>query len=92
MKKMTCKQLGGSCDEEFAGETMEELKQKHLDHTQQLAEEGDLGHIDVLDAMQMMENSPEALNAFYDSHEDEYDNRFDELDTDQLVEGDSESE
>jgi hypothetical protein len=45
MKKMTCKDLGGSCDVEMTAETAEEMMKKGGDHVNELAAAGDKAHI-----------------------------------------------
>jgi hypothetical protein len=45
MKKMTCKDLGGTCDAEFTAETPEEMMKKGGDHVNEMAAKGDQAHI-----------------------------------------------
>ncbi len=45
MKKMTCKDMGGSCDAEMTAETAGEMMKKGGDHVNDMAAAGDQAHI-----------------------------------------------
>ena len=45
---MTCKQLGGPCDQEFHAETFDEMVKKSQQHGIEMAEKGDVEHINVM--------------------------------------------
>ena len=58
MKTMTCKQLGGACDQKFHANTFEEMKQKSQKHAHEMYNKGDEKHIKVMkDMMVLMEDS-----------------------------------
>lgn len=44
MKTMTCRQLGGPCDDEHRGETADEVIKAQDRHLEQAAAEGDSAH------------------------------------------------
>lgn len=47
MKTMTCKQMGGPCDEAFQAATSDEMMNMGAAHVAKLAEEGDAAHLEV---------------------------------------------
>ena len=51
MKTMTCKQLGGACDEEFHAETFEEMVELSKKHGMEMFQKGDEAHIKVMKDM-----------------------------------------
>lgn len=44
MKKLTCRDLGGSCGEEFTGESFKEIGKKSYDHVMEQINSGDEAH------------------------------------------------
>lgn len=56
-KKITCRQMGGPCDQEFTGDSVEEIVGKGAEHLNQMSEKGDAEHKAAKD---MMDNSDEA--------------------------------
>lgn len=57
MKTVTCKDLGGACDEPLTGETFAEVAQKSQAHVKEQMEKGDATHIAAVNAM--MSATPE---------------------------------
>jgi predicted small metal-binding protein len=51
MKTMTCKQLGGPCDEAFQGDTADEVIKAQDKHLKDVVAAGDTVHEDALKAM-----------------------------------------
>jgi hypothetical protein len=51
MKKLTCKQLGGACDEEIAGATFAEIGKKCREHVMAKIKAGDAAHKAAADKM-----------------------------------------
>jgi len=66
MKTMTCKQTGGVCDEEFHGETLDEIGEMSKKHAMEMAEKGDQTHIDKMGEMKDMMNQPEAIKDWHE--------------------------
>lgn len=58
MKKMTCRQLGGACDEVFYARTFEEMANLSKQHGQAMYKKGDKPHINVMAEMQKLMASP----------------------------------
>jgi hypothetical protein len=51
MKKATCKAMRGACDQEFKGETPEEMGGKCREHVMQMVQGGDANYKAALDSM-----------------------------------------
>ena len=56
MKTMTCRQMGGPCDAQIHGETVEEMMNNGAKH---LHEANDEAHKPALEMMAGMQNKPE---------------------------------
>jgi hypothetical protein len=60
MKKMTCKELGGSCDMVFEAETFEEMAMLSQAHGKEMFEKQDADHLVAMDKMtELMKNPAE---------------------------------
>ena len=73
MKTMTCKQLGGSCDEEFHADTFDEIVEMSKKHGMEMAEKGDAEHIKVMEEMKEGMDNPEAMKEFVEKIQIEFD-------------------
>jgi hypothetical protein len=73
MKTMTCKQLGGACNQEFHAKTFEEMAALSKEHGMEIYEKGDADHIIAMAAMQELMNDPDAMAKWYESKEKEFD-------------------
>jgi len=63
MKTVTCKQLGGACDQEFSAETFEEIAKMSKDHGMEMFHKGDEAHIEAMKKMaSLMKNSEDMQN------------------------------
>jgi hypothetical protein len=62
MKKMTCKDIGGSCDAVFTAETPEEMMKKGGDHVNEMAAAGDADHIALKTQMDGAGTDKEAMD------------------------------
>jgi hypothetical protein len=58
MKTMTCKQLGGACDQTFSANTFEEMAALSKKHGMEMFQKGDAAHLQALQAMQKSMQSP----------------------------------
>ena len=64
MKKMTCKDMGGSCDAVMTAETAGEMMKKGGDHVNQLAAAGDQEHIKLKAEMDGAGSDKVAMDAW----------------------------
>ncbi len=62
MKQLTCRELGGACDEVITGDTAEEMAENSKNHGMLMMQQNDVAHLEALEKMQHM--SPEDMNAF----------------------------
>ncbi len=73
MKTMTCKQLGGPCDKEFHAETFEKMVEMSQKHGMEMAEKGDVDHINVMEKMREGMNNLEAMKEWVEKIQKEFD-------------------
>jgi predicted small metal-binding protein len=45
MKRLTCRDLGGPCDAEFAADSFEEIGKKSQEHVMEQMQKGDAAHL-----------------------------------------------
>lgn len=76
MKKTTCNNLGGACDEILTGQTAEEMSKNSKDHVMQKIQAGDEAHIKAME--RMMALSPEEQQKWYREFEDNFDSLEDQ--------------
>ena len=69
---MTCRQLGGACDTEFRAETFEEMAELAKQHTMEMFMKQDAPHIEAMQKMQHLMQSPEAMQQFMDEKRKEF--------------------
>jgi len=72
MKKMTCRQLGGACDLEFSANTFEEIAELSKKHGMEMFQKGDEPHLNAMEEMRKLKNTPEALKAWFDEKRIEF--------------------
>ena len=64
MKTMTCKQLGGACEQTFSANTFDEIAKMVSMHAREMVQQGDAPHIEAMNVMRSAMTSPEAMNAW----------------------------
>lgn len=65
MKSMTCKQLGGACDQVFQAETFEEIAELSKQHGSAMFKSQDAAHLEAMNKMQALMQSPEAMQKWF---------------------------
>ncbi|MDX2471779.1 MAG: DUF1059 domain-containing protein [SAR324 cluster bacterium] len=73
MKTVTCKQVGGACDEKFSAETFEEIAEMSKLHAMQMFQTGDAPHLEAMSAMQGLMSDPAAMQEWMDTKRKEFD-------------------
>jgi len=73
MKTMTCKQLGGACDKEFQANTFEEMAELSKKHGMEMFQAGDEAHLEAMQKMQGLMQSPDAMSEWFDGKRKEFD-------------------
>jgi len=66
MKTMTCKQLGGACDQKFHANSFDEIATMVSKHAREMVQQGDAAHIQAMNEMRSNMTSPDAMNAWMD--------------------------
>jgi hypothetical protein len=72
MKTMTCKQLGGACDEKFHANTFEEMADKSRKHGMEMFQKGDKPHIKAMNEMQELMKNPNEMNKWFEGKRKEF--------------------
>ena len=65
MKSMTCRQLGGACDEVFKAETFEEMAELSKKHGMKMMQKQDPAHLEAMKAMQELMQSKSDMQAWF---------------------------
>ena len=75
MKTMTCKQLGGACEQEFHADTFEEISEMSKQHGMEMFQKNDEAHIEAMKKMRalMKTADSEAMKNWMKSKRDEFD-------------------
>ena len=68
---MTCKQLGGSCEEVFEAETFDEIAELSRQHG--MAHMSDPAHMEAMDKMRELMQDPAAMGKWMDDRRREFD-------------------
>lgn len=63
---MTCKQLGGACEQTFSANTFDEIAMLVSKHAREKVQEGDADHIQAMNDMRSAMSSPDAMTAWMD--------------------------
>jgi predicted small metal-binding protein len=66
MKTMTCKQLGGACNQTFSANSFDEIAMMVSKHAREMVQQGDTAHIQAMNEMRNQMASPEAMTAWMD--------------------------
>ena len=66
MKTMTCKQLGGACDQTFRANTFEEMAKLSRTHGMEMFQKADAPHLEAMQAMQKSMQSPTDMAKWMD--------------------------
>jgi hypothetical protein len=73
MKTMTCKQLGGACDQTFTANTFDEIAMMVSKHARELVQQGDAAHMEAMNEMRRNMQSPDAMTAWMDEKRKAFD-------------------
>lgn len=73
MKTMTCKQLGGACNQEFHADTFDQMAKQSQAHGVEMYEKGDKPHMEAMKQMQELASSPESMDKWMAEKRKEFD-------------------
>ncbi len=79
MKKMSCYELGGACNEEFYATTFKEMAELSKKHAMEMLLKGDQDHMNAMQEMKNLIDSPEAIQRWMQEKEELF-NSLDEID------------
>jgi predicted small metal-binding protein len=74
MKIMTCKQLGGACEQTFSGNTFDEIAALVSAHAREKVQQGDHLHIQAMNEMRETMKSPEAIDTWMEEKRKAFEN------------------
>ena len=72
MKSMTCKQLGGACDQVFQAETFEQMAELSKQHGMEMYQKNDAAHLQAMAKMQEMMQKPSEMEAWFMEKQKEF--------------------
>lgn len=72
MKTMTCKQLGGACNEKFHAETFEEMIKLNKKHCMEMLQMGDEDHLYAMNEMSVIMEDSEEMKRWYANKKKEF--------------------
>ena len=78
MKTMTCKQLGGACDETFSAETFEEMAELSKAHGMEMFQQQDAAHLKVMGEMKALMEKPGAMEEWFAGKRKEFEDQPDD--------------
>ena len=64
MKTMTCKQMGGACDETFSANTFEEMAELSKAHGMEMMQKQDAAHLKIMGEMKAIMDKPGAIEEY----------------------------
>ena len=79
MKTMTCKQLGGACDTKFHANSFEEMAMLSKQHAMEMFQKGDEAHLNAMNEMQKLMQSPADMKAWMDEKRKEFNSMPDDI-------------
>ncbi len=72
MKAMTCKQLGGACDEVFRANSFDEIAELSKQHGMEMFQQGDDEHLKAMDEMKDLMKNPDAMKEWFETKRKEF--------------------
>ena len=69
---MTCKQLGGACNQEFQANTFEEIADMAKQHGIEMFKNNDEAHLIAMKNMQELMQTPESMDEWFENKRIEF--------------------
>ena len=69
---MTCKQLGGACNQKFSANTFEEIAELSKAHGMEMFQIADEAHLEAMNKIQELMKSPEAMKQWFENKRNEF--------------------
>lgn len=70
---MTCKQLGGACDQVFKADTFEEIAEMSKEHGMEMFQKADEKHVEAMAEMRKLMSEEGAMKKWMDDRRREFD-------------------
>lgn len=78
MKTMTCKQMGGACNDTFSANTFEEMAELSKQHGMEMFQKGDEAHLKVMGEMKTLMEKPGAIEEYMAEKRKQFDDHPDD--------------
>ncbi len=75
MKTMTCRQLGGACEEKFEAETFEEMAEMSKQHGMEMLQQGDKNHLKAMEEMRVKMANFDAMKEWLEEKKREFEQK-----------------
>lgn len=72
MKTMTCRQLGGACDQPFRASSFAEIAEMSKRHGMEKVQTNDDAHIKAMNEMNQLMQKPDAMAEWFESKRKEF--------------------
>ena len=72
MKTMTCKQLGGACEQAFHANSFEEMAELSKRHGREMFQQQDELHLQAMDKMKVLMQDPKAMQAWFEGKRQDF--------------------
>jgi hypothetical protein len=72
MKSMTCRQLGGACDQQFLANSFEEMAELSKKHGTEMFQKGDEAHLNAMHQMKELMSKPDGMKEWFDNKRKEF--------------------
>lgn len=72
MKTMTCKQLGGACEQTFSASSFDEIAELSKQHGMQMFQQQDADHMQAMQKVMAMMQQPEVMQAWFEGKKKEF--------------------
>ncbi len=73
MKAMTCRQLGGACDQAFHVNTSEQMAELSKQHAMEMMQKKDPAHLEAMQKMRALMKNPADMKQWFDARRMEFD-------------------
>lgn len=70
---MTCKQLGGACEQEFHANSFDQIAEMSKQHGMEMFQQSDAAHLKAMSAMRELMQKPEAMAVWFETKKKEFD-------------------
>jgi hypothetical protein len=72
MKTMTCKQLGGACNEKFQADSFKEIAELSKQHGTEMFQKKDAAHLKAMAEMGELMKESEKMQSWFESKKEEF--------------------